>query len=84
MYWSLDYHQVAVQIQIKHNISVSKRSTDHSLDLSLRRANEIRISIISARVVPPSSHMVDPKPNEIHILKNDVDQVLSDHPSLLR
>ena len=58
MYWSSDHHQVGNTDQNKHNIIVLKKLTDYSLDLSLRRANKIRISIISARVMPLSSHMV--------------------------
>jgi hypothetical protein len=58
MYWSLDHHQVGVT---DHKINKShyfwKRTVDQSLNLSLSRANEIRISIILSQAILPSSHM---------------------------
>ena len=61
IYWSSDYHQVdgTNQNNIINIVSKKiKRSKDQSLDLNLSRANEIKISIISARAVPPSSYVV--------------------------
>jgi hypothetical protein len=54
---------------------VHKRSTDQSLDLSLSRANEIKISIMSAWVDPIVSHIE--RTNRVHIFKDHMDQVLS-------
>jgi hypothetical protein len=59
MYRSSDHYQVGGTNHNKHNKHCFlKRSNDQSLDLSLSRAKDIKISIISARAVPPSFHMV--------------------------
>jgi hypothetical protein len=59
MYWSLDHQQENRYIpKLRYNNIVHKRLTDQSLDLSLSKASEIKISIMSARANPPSSHIV--------------------------
>ena len=59
MYSSSDHHQIGVT---DHKINKShcpkKRIADQNLDLSLSMANDIKILIMSLRVVSPSSHMV--------------------------
>jgi hypothetical protein len=58
MYWSSDHYKGIDTTQIRCINIVHKRSTDQSLDLSFNRVNEIKISIMSTRVDPPSSHIV--------------------------
>ena len=57
MYRSLDRHQKGLQTIISNNIVLQKDFADKTLDLSLSKANEIKISIMSSRAVPPSFHM---------------------------
>ena len=58
MYWSSDQQQEIGTTQNKQHNIVHKRSVDQSLDLSLSRASEIKIAIISAWADPPFSHIV--------------------------
>jgi hypothetical protein len=58
MYWSSDHNRVGgIDHKINKSHCIRKRTADQSLDLSLSRANWIRISIMLPQVVPLSSHM---------------------------
>ena len=58
IYWLSDQQQEIDTIQNNNINIIHKRSADQSLNLSLSRANEIKISIMSARADPPLSHIV--------------------------
>jgi hypothetical protein len=88
MYWSPDHKQENKYIfKIRYNNIVHKRSTDQSLDLSFNKASEIKISIMSAQVDPPSSHIVLNQMGSIsskitRIRSWTITQIVSDHISI--
>ena len=58
IYWSSDQPQKIDTTQNNNINIVHKRSTDQSPNLSLSKASEIRIFIMSTQADPPSSHIV--------------------------